>query len=110
MTDELADLYVHTVTVETYLGTSGYGADLFAAPVILFGGCLVESARRLVRDKDGNEVISETTLYTSPASLALFAPDSRVTTIDGAQSRVIRAALADSGPLALPDHVSVTLT
>lgn len=111
--DELADFYVHTVTVETFQGTDGYGRDSFAAPVVLApatsNGCLVESVRRLVRSKDGAEVISETTIYTYPAAATLFTPDSRVT-IGTAVARVIVAALSTSGALGLPDHLTVTLT
>lgn len=98
MSDELADFYVHTVTVETLTGTDGYGRDIFAAPVDLTPasdtGCFVEYKRRMVRDKDGVEVVLESTLATYPAAHPLFTPGSRVT-IRGAQTRVITAALAD---------------
>lgn len=111
--DDLADFYVHTVTVETLQGTDGYGRERFAAPVVLAPmnstGCFVEQKRRMVRDKDGAEVISETTIATYPAAHALFAPGSRVT-VRGVESRVITAALADSGDLDLPDHTLVALT
>ena len=118
--DEFADFYVHACTVETYLGTSGYGKDLFADPIILSPaagtGVFIEQKRRLVRNKDGVEVISETTLYVRPVlettpgfGLDLFAPDSRVT-IGAAVSRVIVASVFTSGGLDLPDHVAVSLT
>lgn len=113
MSDELADFYVHTVTVETLTGTSGYGVEQFAAPVILApgtdNGCFVESRRRMVRDKDGVEVISETTVYTYPAAAALFTPGSRVT-INGTIAHVITVAANTSGDLDLPDHVVANLT
>lgn len=111
--DELADFYVHTCTVETLQGVDGYGREVFAAPVVLApatsSGCFIEQKRRLVRGKDGVEVISETTVYTYPAAAALFTPDSRVT-IGTAVSRVIVAAPSTSGALGLPDHVAVNLT
>lgn len=112
MSDELDDFYVHTAIVETLQGTNGYGADVFADPVILTPpdtGCFVERRRRLVRDKAGVEVVSETTLYTSPTVAALFAPDSRVT-IGSVVSLVITVAVLDSGDLDLPDHIAVNLT
>ena len=112
--DELADFYVHTCTVETFLGADGYGRDQFAAPVVLSPatgtGCFIESKRRLVRKSMTEETISETTLYTYPGSAALFAPNSRVT-VGTAVSRVIVTNLNDSGGgLGLPDHVAVNLT
>lgn len=112
MTDELADFYVHTVTVETLTGTDGYGREQFAAPVILTPpdtGCFVEQKRRMVRDKDGVQVVSETTVYTRPEQIDLFTPGSRVT-IRTAVAHVITAALNDSGDLDLPDHIAVALT
>lgn len=102
--------FVHTVTVETFLGSSAYG-DVFAAPVVLAppNGCWVDNARKVVRNKDGVEVVSETTLATSTTNVSLFAPDSRVT-INGVISRVIKANDGDSGTLQLPtDHLEVNL-
>ena len=110
--------FVHTATVETFQGTNGYGQDVFAAPVTV--PCFTDDSRRLVRDKTGAEVVSETTLFTSAADGALFTTNSRVTlptatdTADGDPlpprvSRVIKANINDSGPLKLPDHAEVNL-
>ena len=113
MNDDISEFYVHTAIVETFTGTSGYGVDQFAAPVTLDpaagNGCFIDDTRRLVRSSDGEQVISETTLYTFPSNADLFTPNSRVT-INGAVSRVITKNLNDSGALGLPDHVAVTLT
>jgi hypothetical protein len=110
--DELAEFYVHTAVVETLLGTNGYGEDTFADPVTLDAdagnGCFLVDGRHLVRTADGEQVISESQLYTKPDNAALFTPNSRVT-VNGLTSRVIRANLNTSGPLDLPDHVSVSL-
>ena len=109
--DDLDDFYIHKATVETYLGAGAYG-DLFAAPVVLdpdtATGCFIEGKRKLVRNAAGEQVISETTLYTSTAHAALFTTDSKVTT-DTITSRVITVNTNDSGPLDLPDHVAVNL-
>lgn len=111
--DDMAEFYVHTATVETFLGSSGYGVDVFAAPVILDpdedNGCFIDGTRKLVRGKDGEQVVSESTLYTYPSNAALFLADSRVTTGDGV-SRVIKTNTNTSGDLDLPDHVAVSLT
>lgn len=100
-------MWVHTVTVETFTGTSGYGADTFAAGVQVTG--FLDGARKLVRAATGEQIISESTFYTDPSNAARFTPDSRVTA-SGVVSRVIKANLNDSGALLLPDHLAVTLT
>lgn len=105
--DDLADFYVHTAAVEMYLGTSGSGADTFAAPVNLAG--FSDPTRHLVRDKDGEQVVSESAFYSYPINAPVFTPDSRVT-IDGHVSRVIRLNENTSGALDLPDHIAVSLT
>lgn len=106
----VAQLFVHTVTVETYQGAGAYG-DIFAAPVTLAppNGCLVENARRVVRNKDGIEVVSNTHVYTSAANGALFTTDSRVTTSDGVVARVNKGSVNDAPGLNLPDHTAVDL-
>lgn len=105
--DDLADFYEHTAAVETFLGTNGYGEDTFAAPVNV--ACFADDTRKLVRGKDGEQVVSESTLYTYPINGPLFTADSRVT-LNGTVSRVIKTNVNDSGDLDLPDHVAVTLT
>ena len=111
--DDISDFYVHTAIVETFLGTSGYGEDLFDPPVTLSpdtnSGCFLDDTRHLVRSSTGEQMVSESTLYTFPTAAALFVPNSRVT-VRGNQSRVIKANLNESGDLDLPDHLAVTLT
>lgn len=104
---DLADFYVHTASVEMYLGTAGSGADLFAAPVTIVG--FADTARHLVRSSDGEQVVSESTFVTYPVSEPVFVENSRVT-INGHESRVIRTNLGDSGSLDLSDHVAINLT
>lgn len=107
MSDELEDFYVHTVTVETYLGTNGYGVDAFADPVSVTG--FLNDARHLVRTATSEQVISESQFYTHPENGALFTAESRVTA-DGVVSRVIRTNVNTSGTLELPDHAVISLT
>lgn len=111
--DDLSEFFVHTVTVETMLGTNGYGEDVFAPPVVLDpaedNGCLVEEGARLVRSSDGEQEVSTTQIYTRPTNAPLFAPNSRVT-VHGKQARVISTGPNVSGPLDLPDHVVIDLT
>lgn len=111
--DDLTEFYVHTAIVETFQGTNGYGEDQYATPVTLDpdagNGCFIVDGRHLVRTRDGEQVISETQLYTYPSNAPLFLPGSRVT-VNGNVSLVIRANLNTSGNLDLPDHVAVSLT
>ncbi|MGH3704201.1 MAG: hypothetical protein ACRDT9_06185 [Agromyces sp.] len=108
---ELDEFYVHTLTVETFEGTNGYGEDVFSAPAVLAppDGCFIEPKRRLVRSSTGEQVVSETTVYTYPGNAAKFTPGSRVT-IGGAVSRVLTVSLLESGDLDLPDHCVINLT
>jgi hypothetical protein len=102
--------FVDTVTVETFRGSGAMG-DLFAAPVVLAppNGCWVENSRKLVRAANGEQLISETTVYTAAANNALFTTDSRVT-INGVAARVLKANENDTGGL-MPsvDHVAINL-
>lgn len=107
MSADLDEFYVHTVTVETYQGTNGYGEDLFADPVTVVG--FLDDSRRLVRTKDAEQVISESQFYTRPESGPLFTASS-IVTVDGVTSRVIRTNVNTSGPLDLPDHAVISLT
>jgi hypothetical protein len=114
---DMADFWVHTAAVETFAGVNGYGVDTFAAPVTIT--CLADDSRKLVRNAAGEQVISETTLYTSILNAALFTPDTRVTVLGDADNdelnpsqsaRVIKVNGNDSGALNLPDHLAVSLT
>lgn len=113
--NDFDDFFVHTASVETWLGTGSNG-DIFATPVTV--ACFADDSRKLVRDKDKQQVISETTLYTSITHTALFVEGSRVTVLGdsdgdepaGRAAFVIKVNANDSGTLDLPDHLAVSLT
>ena len=105
--DGIDELFMDTVTVETYEGTGAYG-DTWAdesEPV----RCLRDESRRLVRDKHGEEVVSEATILAPLAAAALFPPGSRVH-LPGRVATVITCARWDGEPLDLPSHTEVTVT
>lgn len=105
---ELAEFWVHTVTVETYTGTTGSGAPGYAAPQTV--NVFTEGKRRFVRGVDGQQVVSETTVYGDPSLAAQFKPGSRVTLPDRATpTTVLTLDVNDSQGLDLPDHVAVFL-
>lgn len=95
----------HTVTLEPLTGEGPFG-PLFgpSAPV----RCRRDDKRRLVRGRDGSEIVSETTLYMSPQQEC---PDgSRITLDDGRVTTVILAARRGGGRMPTPDHLEVNLT
>lgn len=102
----LDDFYIHTVSVETKTGSGAYG-DVYAAPVTV--PCWLEPKRRLVRNKDGQEVLSTTFLSCPVTEASKFEPDSKVTH-NGRAAYVIGVNTFTSGALALPDHLEIDLT
>lgn len=104
----IAHWFVHTVTVETFLG-QGANGDLFAAPVKVVGW--LSGSRKIVRGIDGQQAISESAFYTNISNAALFTTDTRVTDSLGTVSRVIRVNVNDTGGLMQNvEHVAVALT
>ena len=103
---DLDDFYVHTLNVQTFQGTGAMG-DVYAAAVDVPGW--LEDKRRIVRDKNGQEVVSSSLFACDNAHLAKFTPDTKVT-IDGRTAFVIGVANYTSGALGLPDHLEIDLT
>lgn len=102
---DLDEFYVHTISVETKTGTGAYG-DVYLAPVNVTGW--LEPKKRLVRNKDGQEVVSASMFACPVEHEAKFTPDSRIT-YGAKTSYVIGASALTSGALALPDHLEVDL-
>jgi hypothetical protein len=74
-----------TVAVESYSGEGAYG-PIYAASATV--SCNIDGTRRLVRNANGDEVVSEATLHVHPNDAAAFVPESRVT-ISGRASTVL---------------------
>lgn len=104
---DLGDFWIHTVTVETFQG-AGPAGDTFAAPATVTG--FLEGKTQLVRNANGEQVVSSSTFYTATGNAALFTADSRLTPTGGRAARVIAVNTNDSGNLMLPDHVAINLT
>jgi hypothetical protein len=104
---EFEEFMVHSVTVSTKTGSSGMGA-LYAAPELV-QHVFVDEKRRLVRDKDGAQVVCEATLFDEDMTrLSKYAPDSKVVLPSGRPSTVIGVAQPElDGVLA---YIEVTLT
>jgi hypothetical protein len=101
-----SDFQTTTVSVETFRGVGAGGREVFDPPVDI--DCVVEDGRKLVRAANGDEVISETTLYTDLANTAAFTADSKVTV----PTRTARVLLAKRQVIGDPDvdHLEVVLT
>jgi hypothetical protein len=99
------EILVHTVTVETYAGTGAYG-DTYAPPVEV--QCFVEDSRRLVRNADGDQVISEATIYAAPADAEKLVEKTLVTLPSGRSSKVIVRKIHDDGDMGAPQHVEAS--
>jgi len=102
----LALFYQQTVSVEPFTG-AGSNGDTFATAQNVVG--FYDGARKLVRDSDGEQVVSSSTFYTEPENAAAFTVNSRVT-YKTAVSRVLGIEYHESGSLGLPDHIAVSLT
>jgi hypothetical protein len=71
-----ARLLLDSVSVETCIGVGAYGPIFAVAATVL---CKISNTRQLVRNSNGEEVVSEMTLYASPADESKFLPETRVT-------------------------------
>lgn len=95
----------HEVTVEPYLGDSANGPAYGPATTVR---CFLDQKTRAVRNREGEETISSSTLY---APLGTQCPaESRVTLPDGRQTTALAALRRDGGGLPTPDHLEVQLT
>jgi hypothetical protein len=98
-----AHLLVHTASVEPYQGSGAYG-DVYGAAVNV--PCFYEGVRRLVRDSDGTEVVSEATIYVNPG---VDVPSGSRVTVNGYASTVISVSDLDDGGLTGLAHKEVAL-
>jgi hypothetical protein len=106
MADELADWFVHQVTVTPLLGSGPYG-DVEGPTQTATG--FLDSTTRLVRSGSGEEVVSQATLYTAVTVHDLFPPGSSVTLSDGRSTTVVGRSRRDAPGLDLPEHLEVML-
>jgi hypothetical protein len=108
VTNALGFTYVHSVTVDTYLGTRNgvpsWDSDNAVA-------CWVEESTDLVRDSSGTEVVSTAKVFASLGDRSKFLTGSKVTLPSGRVARVLLLSVFDSGALNLGlDHVEAHLT
>lgn len=92
------------VTIGTKLGRGPRG-DVFAAPVNRT--VIIEDGRQLVRDADGEQVVSSTTLFDRLDQAAIYTPGSKVAVGDRT-AHVITARRRDLDPDVA--HLEIALT
>ncbi|MGW4469669.1 hypothetical protein ACWENQ_08350 [Nonomuraea sp. NPDC004354] len=98
-----AYLLRHQVLVEPLIGEGPYGPQFGTATT---ERAFIDEKRRLVRDAQGAEVVSETTVY---MRLDATCPAGSRVTVNGRTSYVITASRRDGGGLPTPDHLEVAL-
>lgn len=94
--DDIEDFFVHTVTAEAYVGTSGKGIVLYEDSVTV--PCFLSRKVQFVRNMNGEQVASTASVSCAPSWLNTFPPKSRVT-IPGQlePTTVISRAAPDGG-------------
>lgn len=95
------------VTVEPHQGDGPHGPT-YGAPVTV--RALMDARRTLVRDQEGAEVTSETTLRVRLEHVDSIPPHSRVSLPDGTTSTVITTSRHDGRQMPVPSHLEVSLT
>jgi hypothetical protein len=99
-----AVLFQHEVTIEPFQG-NGANGPVYGAPVTV--RCFRDDKRRLVRAPNGSQVVSESTVYCLPGTVA--PPESRIN-LGSRVATVITSADRDGGTLPVPSHVEVNCT
>lgn len=94
----------HTVQVEEYLGSGAYG-DQYDDPAPV--RCLVVEKRRMVRNGQGEEVMSSSSYLTKPTHHP--AEGSRVTTPSGQRRTVVAVTVITAPGLPVPANTEVHL-
>lgn len=97
--------FTTAVAVTPYEGESSTGPTFGAEQTVLVR---VNEGRKLVRDRNGDEVVSETTIYGPLAAADAFPPESLVT-VNGRPTRVIAASPRQGLRGRGLDHVEVAL-
>lgn len=83
---DFAELFPHTITLESYAGVDGYSKPRYGSPTSYTAR--VEYKARLVKDSRGNEVVSSATVYLMIVPPGLSDKD-RITLPDGKKPVII---------------------
>lgn len=106
MSAGIARLLTQTVSVETRTGAGATGGKYAAA---VDKKVFIDDQRKLVRDAQGVEVVSESTLFALLADIDAFTPGSKVT-FSGRTSNVLLAKRRDAAGPVNVHHAEIHLT
>jgi hypothetical protein len=94
-------VFTHEAVIEPFEGDGAYG-PIFGDPVT--ERCLVDDERRLVRNAEGSETVSDTTIF---FPFGTRCPEGSRVTVNGRTTTVIASYARDGGGLPTPDHTEV---
>ncbi|TDC87591.1 hypothetical protein E1292_46580 [Nonomuraea deserti] len=94
-------VFTHEAAIEAFLGDGAYG-PIFAAPVT--ERCLVDDERKLVRNAEGSETVSDTTIFFPDGA---HCPEGSRVTVNGRTTTVIASHNRNGGGVPTPDHTDV---
>ena len=106
MSADISRLFVHTASVETFLG-SGPTGDLYAAPVTV-KGFLDDGVMRQVVSGGGEVQVAQTKFYCALSDASKFTPESRVT-VNSRVTQVNELHRRDADGFGGPSHTEVDL-
>lgn len=90
------------VTIKPFAGVSGNGSDTYGPDVVLTA--IVDDTRRLIRDAQGNQVISETTIM---VPLGTNVPLKSQVVLPSRTTVALSVLEIDGGRLPVPSHLEV---
>jgi hypothetical protein len=94
----------HQVTVQPQLG-EGSAGDVYGGAVPV--RCFRDERRRMVRNPQGQEVVSEVTLLCRLRYANVFTPDAKVLLDDGREVFVMQVSRRDDSGLGAWQHLEV---
>ncbi|MEU7855259.1 hypothetical protein [Nonomuraea sp. NPDC049141] len=94
-------VFTHEAVIEPFEGEGAYG-PVHGAPFT--ERCLVDDERRLVRNAEGSETVSDTTIFFPPQT---HCPEGSRVTVNGRTTTVIASHDRTGGGLPTPDHTEV---
>lgn len=99
----ISTFFVHTATVQTFLG-AGTTGDTYAAPADRLG--FLDDGIIRVQTATGEQLVQKSIWYGPLADASYFVPESRVS-VNGRPCQVTAIRRRDGGTLGLPDHIEV---
>lgn len=106
--NDFDDFMTSSVSVQTFQGATGTGSRYATAVTKMV---MVDEGRRLVRDADGEQVVSEATLYDANLdNESVYLPGSKVTLPSGRSAYVIMLKKHQMPSTEMPATLEVVLT